>query len=170
MYYTLVFISILLLLYFYKKSKSNFFNREDDLLNRDYDRMTNYLNGIESTKSQCVFYQTAYKYFRRNKDKYDGATIVKDLIHIKGIDINAMLHDYMYLKYKVSANIYYKFLADYVYAKEMERCGKGMLAWVNFILLTISTVFWMPYVYFYKGIRMTKEDKLLFTHLYENML
>jgi hypothetical protein len=31
-----------------------------------------------------------------------------------------MIHDYLYIKYKVSVNFKYKWYADLIYAKEME--------------------------------------------------
>jgi hypothetical protein len=63
------------------------------------------------------------------------ATIVKDLkVYLTLIFM--MLHDYLYVKYNVSVNVKYKWYADLIYAKEMERMGSAS-TWSRFIGLTL---------------------------------
>ena len=87
----------------------------------------------------------AYKYFENNPHRYDGATIVKDLVDCNGIDLSAMRHDFEYIrilsqKFCILDWIKYKILSDLRYGKNMERFGKGVLTpYGRTFLLWIST-------------------------------
>lgn len=151
-------------------SKSEYFFQSAEALHIRKLSLITYLNINYYSTSEINIYCKAFDYFCKNPSHYDGATIVKDLYHIPGLDINAMLHDYSYVVFKVSANWYVRFYSDWLYAKEMERTGKGFLAWTNFSLLILTYPFWTPYIYLIKGKRCTKEDRLLFFEIYETLI
>jgi hypothetical protein len=88
----------------------------------------------------------AFDYFVTNPHKYDGATIVKDLATIQGLDACAMVHDYRYLniqKWWSINGLKSKLKADFEYGKNMELTGKGSItAYTRTALLWISTPFY----------------------------
>lgn len=148
-------------------SKSKYFFQSAEKLKSDKEKLSLYLQINNYSIFEINIYLKAFSYFCDNPSRYDGATIVKDLYHIPGLDINAMLHDWLYIIFKTSANFYVRFYSDWLYAKEMERTGKGFLAWMNFSLLLFTYPIFTPYVYLIKGKRCTKEDKLLFFEIYK---
>lgn len=113
------------------------------------------------------FYLKVYDFFCENPLEFDGATIVKDLCIIKDLDTSAMLHDYLYLTYNVAANIKYKWKADWLYAREMERGGGAAYStWSRFIGLTIfGGLFFTPYKLI-KGQKISKINKVEFDSVY----
>jgi hypothetical protein len=126
------------------------------------------LTKIQDKKLICVnFYLEAYDYFCDNPNDFDGATIVKNLNIIPNLDIWAMIHDYIYIKYNVSSNIKYKWYADLIYATEMEKMGcSAYSTWSRFIGLTIfGGLLYSPITYL-KGIKMTKQNKINILDLY----
>lgn len=150
-------------------SKNDFFSQDKTILEEKRKELE-YLVSVLWNRSDFVkeMYLEIYDFFCENPKEYDGATIVKDLCIIKGLDTSAMLHDYLYLHYNVASNYKYKWLADYLYAREMERGGGSAYAtWSRFIGLTIfGGIFFTPYKIF-KGLKMSVLDKLGFKILYD---
>ena len=106
----------------------------------------------ERKMSDISDYLNAFDYFIRHPDRFDGATIVKDLEDIKGLDLDAMVHDYDYI-HGANRNFIKKWKADLKYIKNMERNGKGIRIF-RFFLLTIIGIIFVPYCYFkYKLIK-----------------
>ena len=92
-------------------------------------------------------YLKAYDYFVKNGG-FDGATIVKDLTDIQGLDLSALLHDYRYIvelkKYHSWRWLFKKIKYDFEYAKSMELMGKGItIPYLRFIGLLLSTPFYL---------------------------
>lgn len=91
----------------------------------------------------------AFDYFMIHKFEFDGATIVKDLCDIPGLDLSAMIHDFEYIvnlkKRKGFDWLRYKFKVDFNYAKDMERLGKGILIpYSRFVALILTTpIYWV---------------------------
>ena len=139
------------------KSK-DFFKQSSYELTRKRQLLEYYFKSQEYSEAQKTIYYDAYNYFVNNPFDFDGATIVKDLHHIKGLDINAMLHDYQYIKYKVASSFKYKFLSDYIYAKQMEKQGRGFYAWIRLIGVTIGGLFYIPKSILTRGF-MSKQQK-----------
>lgn len=121
-------------------SKNNYFKRPKEHLEFSHRQMVKFLIIHNYSQMQIGVYEKAFEYFCKYPDKYDGATIVKDLHHIPGLDINAMLHDYHYLVYRCASDLSMKRKCDWLYAKEMERTGKGQLSWLNWGLLKITGI------------------------------
>lgn len=88
----------------------------------------------------------AYDYFCQNPHKFDGATIVKDLETIKGLDASAMVHDYEYLHIQnwwSISGLKAKLKSDWDYGKHQEQTGKGSVtAYTRTALLWLSTPFY----------------------------
>jgi len=104
---------------------------------------------------QASTYLEAYDYFCVKTTDYDGATIVKDLCDIYGLDLDAMLHDYQYIVCNAGANFVTKFKADWIYAKGMERKGKSQYsAFGRLVGLTIVGLFIVPF----KSKKANKEE------------
>lgn len=115
-------------------------------------------------------YMNAFDYFCKNPSQFDGATIVKDLMDIPGIDLDAMLHDYHYINYNVAASFITKWKADWLYAKGQERKGKGLYsAYSRFVGLSITGIGWVPYVFLKKG-RISETEKSAFFKEYKLLI
>ena len=84
--------------------------------------------------------------------------------------LDAMLHDYHYLKHGVASNFVTKWKADWLFAKGHERKGKGQYsAYSRFIALTIIGVFFVPYVLIKRG-KITKTQKKEFLKEYNLLI
>lgn len=127
-------------------SRNDFFKKTPSQLQFYRKEVFEYLRIKGYSFKEIEVYLKAYDYFCDNTAQFDGATIVKDLIDIPGLDLDAMLHDYMYVAYGISANFYTKWKADWLYAKGQERKGKGQYsAFSRFIGLTIIGIGFVPY-------------------------
>ena len=90
-------------------------------------------------------YLSAFDYFRKYPEKFDGATIVKDLVDIGELDLDAMVHDYEYIM-GANRNFIKKWEADLKYIKNMEKNGKGIRVFRLFLLTIIGIIF-VPYCF-----------------------
>lgn len=112
------------------------------------------LKSLNIQDNKIEEYKVAFEYFLDNPEKFDGATFVKDLFILKisqrdrfgdriKLDINAMLHDYEYLR-----GDFYSFIkitiSNLNYVKNIQACGQG-LHWTRFIGLTFISLFYVPY-------------------------
>ena len=82
-------------------SKDNTFRKtkiELDILRKN---IKAYLHIKERKMSDISDYLTAFDYFVEHPTEFDGATIVKDLVDIGELDLDAMVHDYCFIKYKI---------------------------------------------------------------------
>lgn len=126
-------------------SKSNFFKQDQDTL-----------SGLKNIVSSILFHLNvpennilkAYDFFTKNPTKFDGATIVKDLVSIRGLDLAALEHDYNYIvelpKYKGISWLKKKIEFDWLYGKRMEQLGKGIYPYNRSIGLILSTpIYWI---------------------------
>lgn len=106
------------------------------------------LNAKAYERQEIKVYKKAFLFFALNPNKFDGATFSKDLCDIKGIDLDAMLHDYHYCNYNVCSNFATKWKADWIFAKGMERKGKSQYsAFGRFIGLSIVGLFTVPFTW-----------------------
>ena len=121
----------------FKKSKT-----ELDILRKN---IKAYLNIKERKMSDISDYLNAFDYFTVHSDKFDGATIVKDLVDIGELDLDAMVHDYDYIN-GANRNFIKKWKADIKYIKNMERNGKGIRVF-RLLLLTIIGIVFVPYCF-----------------------
>ena len=121
----------------FKKSKT-----ELDILRKN---VKAYLHIKERNMSDISDYLNAFDYFTVHSDKFDGATIVKDLVDIGELDLDAMVHDYDYIN-GANRNFIKKWKADIKYIKNMERNGKGIRIFRLFLLTIIGIVF-VPYCF-----------------------
>ena len=121
----------------FKKSK-----QELDILRKN---VKAYLHIKERKMSDISDYLNAFDYFTIHSDKFDGATIVKDLVDIGELDLDAMVHDYDYIN-GANRNFIKKWKADIKYIKNMERNGKGIRVF-RLLLLTIIGIVFVPYCF-----------------------
>ena len=121
----------------FKKSK-----QELDILRKN---VKAYLHIKERKMSDISDYLNAFDYFIVHSDKFDGATIVKDLVDIGELDLDAMVHDYDYIN-GANRNFIKKWKADIKYIKNMERNGKGIRVF-RLLLLTIIGIVFVPYCF-----------------------
>ena len=119
----------------FKKSK-----QELDILRKN---IKAYLHIKERKMSDISDYLNAFDYFTIHSDKFDGATIVKDLVDIGELDLDAMVHDYDYIN-GANRNFIKKWKADIKYIKNMERNGKGIRVF-RLLLLTVIGIVFVPY-------------------------
>jgi hypothetical protein len=102
--------------------------------------------------NEASLYLKSFDFFCQNPTEFDGATIVKDLVDLNGLDLDAMLHDFQYIHYKAATNFVTKWKSDWMYAKGIERKGKGQYsAFSRFIGLTIGGILFVPYAIYKRG-------------------
>ena len=151
-------------------SKSTYFHQEARILllkRRDVNRL---LQAKGYDHHEIAIYLNAYDYFCVEKNAYDGATIVKDLCDIIGLDLDAMLHDYHYIVHNAGSNFVTKFQADWIYAKGNERKGKGSYsAFSRFVGLTITGIGFVPYAFWKRG-KITTEQKKQLSNDYKTLI
>jgi len=133
-------------------SDPKFFNRPYDSIMKDRKKLEIYLK-LKGPYSE--YYLEAFDYFIIHSDGYDGATIVKDLIDLVGVDLAALRHDYDYIhllkQYKGFKWLKKKLKYDFNYGKNMERLGKGVIEpYIRVFLLWLSTPFYLIYKLFSK--------------------
>ena len=133
-------------------SKSKFFHQSVEVLSSKRRQVVQLLKLKGYNDTEIAIYIKAYNYFCQNPAQFDGATIVKDLIDVPGLDLDAMLHDYHYINYNVAASFVTKWKADWLYAKGNERKGKGQYsAFSRFVGLTIIGIVFVPYARWKRG-------------------
>lgn len=133
-------------------SRSNYFIKPELQLRQNRLSVIYCLESWGYNRHQIDIYLKAFDYFCEFPKKFDGATIVKDAHDLPGLDLDAMLHDYMYIVYECAASLNMKWYCDWVYAKMMEKKGKSYLSWMNLSLLKLSDI---PF-YFYSRIKKGK--------------
>lgn len=151
-------------------SENHFFKQDKETLLMKRDSVSDLLL-IKGYDQACVdIYLKAYDYFCENPSDFDGATLVKDLCDLPDLDIDALLHDYHYLKYNVASSFNLKTKADFLFAKGQERKGKGVYsAYSRFAGLTIVTPFFSLFARIKRG-KVTKEQREQFLKDYKILL
>jgi hypothetical protein len=148
-------------------SENKFFYSDVDRLIKTKKLMVDHLKIHNTDKKMIDLYELAYDYFVLNPEKYDGATVLKDMLIIPGLDMWAMLHDYIYIMFNVAVSWKYKFYADKMYAEEMERMGHSWeVTWVRFGLLMITHLLFTPYELI-RGKIMNSNQRYLFSEIYK---
>jgi hypothetical protein len=143
------FISIVILLISWKKSKSNFFQQDRETLAEKRKLLIQVLRDRGVKEFHFIW---AYDMLRKypNLYKFDGATIVADIDTIRGLDASAMVHDVAYQLAQHKGAMYYfieKLEADVEYGKNMRALGVSWLtAWTRVTCLIISTPIWMAII------------------------
>jgi len=131
------------LIYFKIKSKSNFFLKDNYDLELYRDTMYKLLQYKGRNIVERHKYLDAYDFFCKFTTKYDGATFVKDLHDLPGLDLDAMLHDYECL---IGANRNYKlwYKSVWNYYENMRKNGKGNQI-IRAVGLCVIGLFFVPY-------------------------
>ena len=133
-------------------SRNDFFDKTTTQLNYYRKEVFDYLRIKGYSPKEIEVYLKAYDYFTNHQGAFDGATIVKDLVDIPNLDLDAMLHDFHYINYNCGANLFVKWKCDWLYAKGQERKGKGQYsAYSRFLGLTIIGILFVPFAYFERG-------------------
>ena len=143
MWYTIIIAIAILLIYFYKKSKSKFFEQDEYALEMFREKMVILLQIKNRTQAEISNYCAAYDFFCKFTTKFDGATFVKDLHDLPNLDLDAMLHDYECL---TGSNRNYKswYIAVWNYYENQRKQGKGNRPG-RLIGLSIIGLFFVPY-------------------------
>ena len=85
-------ITIVVLIYFLVKSKSDFFKQDRETLAEYRYQLRMLLKYKSRSEEDIDLYIEAYDFFCRFTTKFDGATIVKDLCDLPKLDLDAMAH------------------------------------------------------------------------------
>ena len=135
--------ALAIVFYFFKKSKSNFFLQDRETLAEKRHQVIMVLRFKGLNTQEINKFTEAYDYFKNNPKKFDGATIVKDLNDIKGLDLKAMLHDYECL---MGANSSFKlwYVSAYDYYLNHFKLGNGNQI-LRFLGLCVLGLFFVPY-------------------------
>lgn len=151
-------------------SKSNYFNQDKETLATCREKVIQYLILKGYELSGIAIYLKAFDYFVENPNGFDGATLVKDLCDLPGLDLDALLHDFHYLKYNIASSIGLKWKADFLYSKGNERKGKGLYsAYSRFAGLTLVGIGFIPFARIKRG-KVTKEQRDLFLSDYKCLI
>lgn len=151
-------------------SSSGYFYEPLPILLENKKRVDLYLQLKDYNATQRDIYDRAYKYFITNPAQFDGATMTEDLFDIDSLELAAMLHDWLYIKFNASGSFKYIWLADKLIRSEMRRMNKS--SWntgTRFVLLLIKTPFYVPYSWLFKSRRMTPEQKEEFNRIYSKL-
>lgn len=141
-------------------SINNFFYKDAAFLAAHRNWLVSYLKLYNRSQQVINTYLWAYDYCVKNPQTYDGATMTEDLSY-KGLDVEAMLHDVMYVVLNVAGNFKWQFVADLILKREMELHSKSSIEiGKRFYLLLLKTPFFVPYAYLIKNRKMDKYDKL----------
>lgn len=128
-------------------SKNDFFKQKSDRLTKSKYDMLEVLSLLDRNEEDKLMYLDAYNYFIGNPDRFDGATVMRDLFILKHrsnkLDIDAMLHDYEYIT-GANKNFKKKFKADLRYFNNMLLNGKGVQLF-RFVILVITSPFFVYY-------------------------
>ena len=134
-------ISILLiiwLVYKVKTSKSTFFLKSKEELAKNWYLLELVLIDFRFTQKEILNFSRAYNYFIENPNEFDGATIVRDLNTIKGLDAPAMVHDYRYI---LAYGVKDRLKADKEYLRNMIKLGVHPIsAYLRFSLLIFLNI------------------------------
>jgi hypothetical protein len=122
------------------ETTTNIFNHSN------WQRCRKLLNAKGYEREEIKVYKKAFLFFALNPNEFDGASYSKDLCDIKGLDLDAMLHDYHYSNCNANSNFATKWKADWMFAKGMERKGKSQYSsFGRFVGLTIVGLFIVPF-------------------------
>ena len=135
--------TILVLIYFLKKSKSTFFSQDRETLADYRYKMIMMLQYKGRTDKEIDSYIEAYDFFCRFTTKFDGATIVKDLCDLPKLDIDAMAHDYECL-IGANRNFIKWFKSAWRYFENMRKNSKGNQI-IRFVLVYLAGLIFVPY-------------------------
>lgn len=151
-------------------SHSSFFHQPVEVLSgvrKQVDLLLS-IRGYET--HQRSIYLKAFDYMRDNPQDFDGATMTEDLPDIEGLELAAMLHDYLYVEFNASGSFKYSWMADKLMRSEMRRMGKS--SWntgARFVLLILKAPFFVPYTYIFKNRRMSDRNKFGLEHIYRSL-
>ena len=141
-------------------SSNNFFHQEDHFIFQGKSEMDIILQLWGYELSERGPYRHAYDYFVKNPEQFDGATMTEELCDIPWLDLDAMLHDYLYVGLNASASLKYMWKADKLLRQEMRRKGKS--SWntgYRFTMLVLKTPFFLPWCWLIKGRRISDEQR-----------
>ena len=136
-------ITIVVLIYFLVKSKSDFFKQDRETLAEYRYQLRMMLEYKGRSEEDIDFYIEAYDFFCRFTTKFDGATIVKDLCDLPKLDIDAMVHDYECL-IGANRNFIKWFKSAWRYFENMRKNGKGNQI-IRFVLVCLAGLIFVPY-------------------------
>ena len=136
-------ITIVVLIYFLVKSKSDFFKQDRETLAEYRYQLRMMLKYKGRSEEDIDFYIEAYDFFCRFTTKFDGATIVKDLCDLPKLDIDAMVHDYECL-IGANRNFVKWFKSAWNYFENMRKNGKGNQI-LRFVLVSLAGIIFVPY-------------------------
>ena len=140
-------------------SENNFFSKDKDFLDEYRNKLINYLNIYNREEEVINLYLWAYDQCVENPDYYDGTTMTEDL-DFGGLDVEAMLHDVLYVVLKVSSSFKYQYLADITLRVEMSKHNKSSLETdKRWFFLLLKTPLLVPFSRYIKKRKMNKENK-----------
>lgn len=152
-------------------SQCLYFFQSEEILREERKLLDLYLQCKKYDIDQRAIYLRAFDYFCMFPWEYDGATMTEDLCDLEGLDLDAMLHDWLYIAFSASGNYKYIWKADKLMRKEMRRKGKSTInGGLRFVLLCLKTLIGYPaYSYLFKGRHMTAHDKEEVSNIYKTL-
>lgn len=106
-------------------STNDYFQKDKHTLIINWGVVNDYLITQEYAIQEIGVYKKAYDYFIDYPQNFDGATMTEDLKDVFNLDLDAMLHDFFYIKYNVSSSYKYTQIADDIFYVETIRKGKS---------------------------------------------
>lgn len=152
------------------QSSNNYFRQDPFRLKENRKKVDEYLTLKGYELSQRDEYLKAYDHMTYFPEDFDGATMTEDLPDIENLELGAMLHDYLYIRFNGSGSFKYSWIADKLLRLEMRRMGKS--SWntgTRFVLLILKAPFFVPYTYLFKHRRMKRADKDNIQRIFEKL-
>lgn len=154
------------------KSNNNYFKKPAITHKLNRGKVKYYLEEIKGySPAQANIYLAAYDYFVINPEEFDGATMTEDLCDVKGLELTAMLHDYLYIALNASASLHFIRLADKLFFQEMKRMDKSSwnLGYRKFALWCVRR-YWVWFCVKFKYRKMTIDNQIEFLETYKIMI
>lgn len=105
-------------------STNTYFLQDATRLKNNWVHIENDLKMFRFRNSEIEIIKDAYEYFKKNPTHYDGATHSQDLYDVPGLEIAAMLHDYIYVALRANRSVTAMRIADALMFETMRRMAK----------------------------------------------
>lgn len=158
-YYIIFSVLVYVIWLFKKPNTSNYFDQSKEILVKKWnDNIRVVINDFEFSWERKAFFKTAYEFFTDNPLEFDGATVVKDITQVKGLDIPSLGHDYeYYLIAKLQGfwkRLFARLKADWRYSQDMRQFE---IAWTT-AYARMALLIVMNVLFIYDIIQLFKKD------------
>lgn len=137
MLYSFFIIVLFCFWYLNKKSKNNYFFKNEKEIRNDFELIKVLFKNFEFSLVDEMQYSIAMEYFILNPKKYNGTSVINDRWMIKGLEPESVIHDYDDI---VAKSLMDLLRSNYRYCNRLRKRNANWL-WVwGFIFIGLNTV------------------------------